>query len=120
MSPLATDLDPHKSPENNWKNRTPLLDGTYKDGRTAVTPYPPLDYSAMADELKENLRLDPTDINDATLTDIMLQYKSPAFIAIDAGTYTSDGATMVVASAVLCVTDMRDKNIGDSFPFRHL
>ena len=89
------DLEPHSSPENNWTDHTPLPNDVFPTARTAVSPHPPLNYQAMADDLKSKLRLDPTDVNHAHFFALMDDHESPALIAIDAGTYTAAGATMV-------------------------
>ena len=61
----------------------------------------------------QSIRLDPSNPNDIPIFNKITESQSPPFIAIDAGTHKENDAEIIVATASLCIADLRNRNIHD-------
>ena len=109
--PLTNDFS--TSPSNQWKQLTPQLHHSIPHSPNRPIPPGPFDPQEASDRFIASIRLDPSNPEDALIFEKIAEYKSPPFLAIDAGTYKEGDAEIIVATASLCVADLRDHNISD-------
>ena len=113
-SPTApTTTDFATSPSNQWKELTPQLHHALPSSRAKCIPPGPFDPKDASAHFFESIRLDPSNPADVPLFNKITEFKSPPFISIDAGTHKENDVEITVATASLCVADLRDRDIHD-------